>query len=388
MNIQFKELEDSYVEEARAYAEEAIRTCTKCTLCFDACTLYRATRDPSLSPVARLQAATRVLRGEKISDSEIVSLYTCNLCGACTYACPYAIEVLRVVHAARIVLGHRGIIPSELANVREAAARSGHSFVLDASKAARVLVEVANETGVSRDSGDVLYVPSPFDTTLYTSLLRDTLLLLKRVAGDAIVVSERALDFGGNVGIDANALSLAMRMVENVIKVADSAGARTIVLGACGADTKLRILLEKLGVKLSKRVLSLYEFLNEKGYRLECKDCLLYASCTFARLEEKKSLLKVTNARTSKDKPPFTMCCGGAGGLNFLHSKPYGDIRKMVYKWRFERLARDARGSPIIIPCVKCYSVFKHGALLSKKPRYPLILYPTLTVKRGSASQP
>ncbi len=383
-----RSIEESYVEEARLYAEEAIRVCTRCLLCLDACTVYRATRDPRLSPVARLFAGAKALRGEKLSEDEVVSLYTCNLCGACTYACPYAIEVLRVAHAARIRLAERGVVPEELRRVREAGARSGHSFLLDASQAVRVLEKTAEELGVQVDGGDVLYVPSPFDTTLYPSLLRDTLTLLKRVAGDAVTVSSKAIDFGGNVGVDANSLTTALGMVERVIEAADEAGARLIVLGACGADAKLRILLDKLGVRLERRVVNLYEFLAERGYRLECRNCILYTSCTFARLSEDRRLLETTRAPPPRDKPPFTMCCGGGGGLNFLHSKPYSEIRSRVYRWRFERLARNARGRPIIVPCVKCYTVFRHGALLAKKPRYPLLLYPSVAVERGSASQP
>ncbi len=386
-----EQLTREYVEEALEYGLEAIRVCANCGLCLQACTTYQATRDPRLSPPYRLRAAVKALRGERLSGDEVVALYTCNLCGGCTMACPFAIEVLRVVHAARIRLRERGVIPASLSRVSEAAARSGHSFVADAGEVVKRLVDSARDAGASIDEPcDALYAPTPFDTTLYPNVLPEVLRLLRRV-GLHPGVSRRVLDAGGNVGIDANDLATGLVMLGRAVEAAEELGARLLVVGPCGADWKLVLLARELGVVRHERVKCVYDVLAERGVRVDCRDCLLYTSCTFARLDPERSVVRIAAARLPRDKPPYTRCCGGAGGLNYLHEEPYASIRRRVYEWRFRVLESQARGRPAAIPCVKCYTVYRHGALLAKKPLYPLRLLTSILEERtrgGSASQP
>ncbi|WP_048191213.1 (Fe-S)-binding protein [Pyrolobus fumarii] len=385
-----KQLVNDYVNSAASYAREATRVCSRCGLCLSACTVYMSTRDPRLSPMSRLRAAAKVLNGGSFTDDDVLALYTCNQCGACTQVCPYAIEVLRVVHAARIVLASKGVYPEGLRKVSESARRAGHSFTPNREEPVKLLVEIAREVGIKPDeSADILYVPSPFETTVYPHVLRDTLLLFKKL-GLSVTVSTRALDSGGNVAIDANDLEAGFMLLKACVEEAERLGARTVLLSQCGADTKLVILLYKLGVRLGgPRVANIYEFFAERGFRATCTNCILFTSCTFARLDPKRSLEKTIVARKPRDKPPYTMCCGGAGGLNFLHEEPFASIRKRVYRWRFERLLKSAKGATIVLPCVKCYSVLRHGALLAKKPTYPMKMYTSVALEEvSSASQP
>ncbi len=386
-----REAVESYVEEARVYTREAVEVCANCGLCLAACTTYNATRDPRLSPPYRLRAAARVLEGREPSRDELIALYTCNLCGACTYACPYGIEVLRAVHAARITLARRGVEPESLKRIEEAAARSGHSFLADRGDAEKRLVEAARAAGVEPDAEcDALYAPTPFDTTLYPRILPSVVRLL-RLSGYTPGVSRRVLDAGGNVAVDGNNLELGLTMLLSAVEEAERLGARLLVLGPCGSDWKLAILAEKLGLLkgYKARIATIYEVLAERGLRAACGACALFTSCTYARLDPQRSLLHVLEARLPRDKPPYTRCCGGAGGLNYLHEEPYASIRRRVAKWRFERLVRDSGGRPVAVPCAKCYTILRQGALLAKKPTYPLHLLPVrLAEVLGSASQP
>ncbi len=379
-----------YVDDAASYARLALDACMKCGVCTAACTVYRATRDPRLSPLKRVEAAAKVLLNRPYGEEDILALYTCNLCGACTYTCPQGIEVLRLVHAARVkLLMEKGYEPESLARVSRAARSSGHSFLLEPGEAVKVLREAAREAGVPVDEpGRFLYVPSPFETTVYPHVLTETLRALRKL-GVEVSVSSRVLDAGGNAGIDANDLETGFSLLERAVEEAERLGAEAVLLPQCGADEKLVVLAEKLGLRIG-RVKGFYQLLAERRALLRCDECLLFTSCTFARLDPTKSLLASTRARMPRDKPPYTMCCGGAGGLNYLHEEPYAGIRRRVYRWRFERLTREARGKPIIVPCVKCYTVFKQGALLAKKPLYPLRMYASMLLEGtgGSASQP
>ena len=391
MQEAIREAVERYIEETREYTREAVETCTNCGLCLAACTVYSATGDPRLSPPRRLRAALKVLEGGRPSGDDMLSLFTCNLCGACTYACPYGIEVLRSVHAARILLSKKGVEPPSLRRIEEAASRSGHSFLADRGDAERRLVEAARAAGLEPDSPcDALYAPTPFDTTLYPRILPSVVQLL-RLAGLTPGVSRRVLDAGGNVAVDGNNLELGLSMLLSAVEEAERLGARLVVLGPCGSDWKLAILARKLGVLRENRVrvLNVYEVLAERGVRASCGGCALFTSCTYARLDASRSVLRVYRARVPRDRPPYTRCCGGAGGLNYLHEEPYASIRRRVAKWRFERLVRDTGGRPVAIPCAKCYTILRQGALLAKKPTYPLHLLPVkLAEELGSASQP
>ncbi len=381
-----------YVDDAASYARLALDVCMRCGMCTAACTVYRATRDPRLSPLRRIEAAAKVLLGGQYGEDDLLSLYTCNLCGACTYTCPYGIEVLRLVHAARVkLLLEKGYVPESLAKVSRAARSSGHSFLLEPGEAVKVLKEAAREARVPVDEpGRFLYVPSPFETTVYPHVLTETLRALRSL-GVEVSVSTRVLDAGGNAGIDANDIETGFSLLERAVEEAEKLGAEALLLPQCGTDEKLVVLAEKLGIHVGRgRVKGFYQLLAERGALLRCEECLLFTSCTFARLDPTRSLLAVTRAREPRDKPPYTMCCGGAGGLNYLHEEPYAGIRRRVYRWRFERLAREAHGKPIIVPCVKCYTVFKQGALLARNPLYPLRMYSSMLAVKvsGSESQP
>ena len=355
-----------WVSSARQYAEKALEACIHCGLCRAACVSHRALKDPRFTPEARIEAAARILLREEVKPGDLEKLYTCSMCGACTAVCPYGIETWRLVHAARMLLSEKGLQPKSLEEVKRNAERSGHSFTPDARGPREVLAKTAREAGVEPDQpGSALYVPSPFETTLYPNVLRDALRLL-RSQGVEVTVSTRVLDLGGNAAIDAAGLREGLKLLETAAEEAERLGAREVVLSGCGADAKLAALAQHLGLTTRLRFVSIYEKVKPRSLGGDCRRCLLFPSCGFGRFEADRfpAVKRQVEARLPRDRPPFTMCCGGGGGLNYLREKPLAALRDRVVSWRARSLAEQA--DKILTPCIKCYTVIKYGLVKSR----------------------
>jgi len=364
------------LSDAEEIAREALATCSLCLVCLAGCTSYRATRDPRLSPPRRLQVAARILLGGKPSEEDLYTLYTCSMCGACTALCPYGIEIWRLVHAAKMKLSLEGKALKSIEQVAVNGSQSGHSFTVNPTEPRRVLEEAARKAGVKPGSpGEALYVPSPFETTLYPDKLTETLKLLGGI-GVEVTVSPSALDLGGNVAVDAARPDIGAEMLEKVIEEAKRLGAKTVIMSACGADIKLVHIAEKYGLTrlggmefvdvftlAYKRAPS--SVLKPDG---EDKNAVLFTSCGFCRFGYSYAcpiVTKLSSARRMKDKPPYTFCCGGGGGINYVREKPFVETRNKVYRWRANRVM-NYNVREVVTPCIKCYTVLRHGLLLAR----------------------
>lgn len=260
-------------------------------------------------------------------------------------------------------LSMEGRQPGSLQAVALNLEKAGHSFTRDPEAPRRVLAKAAERAGVKPgEPGRLLYVPSPFETTIYPHVLEASLRLL-RDSGYEVTVSPRVLDFGGNAAFDAARPDIGLRAVERAVEEAERLGAEVIVLSGCGADHKLAALAEPDGVQVA----SLYSLAaGRRG--ADCRSCILFPSCVFARFE-RRELPRVQavagDAEQPRDRAPFTLCCGGGGGVNYLHEKPFNRLRERIYAWRVRRLATELGGAKgtILTPCIKCYTVLRHGAI-------------------------
>ena len=370
-----------WLDWARDYAEAALEACTHCGLCRAGCVSYRALGDPRFTPESRIEAAARILREGRLEPGDLEKLYTCTMCGACTVLCPYGIETWRLVHAARILASRKGLQPESLEEIKRNVTRSGHSFTPDPGQPRRVLEETARAAGVKPgEPGEALYVPSPFETSLYPNVLRSALAAL-RASGVEATVSLRALDLGGNAAVDAAGLEEGLGLLQRAVEEAEKLGARSIVVSGCGADAKLVAIAEKLGLDTGRvKVVSIYELLPPAPE--ECRSCLLFPSCGYGRFEADKypAVRSRAGAPPPRDRPPFTVCCGGGGGLNYLREKPLAQLRDRIVEWRAHHLA--AQSNTIITPCIKCYTVIRYGLLKARKAREAKVEHLVVYVSR------
>ena len=349
--------------------------CMGCGLCNSVCPVYRATGDPLFTPLARVRAAERVLRGER-GGAVVRSLFSCLLCGACSTACPYGLDVYRIVFLARSLLAMEGRAPRELVEMAHAAEKTLHSFGLPPGEALRWVREAGLEGRVDRRGAEVLYVPSPVETAFLPRHTIETGRLLDAVGVDW-TVSSSVLDCGGNVAVDASRPDVGLRILLNLLEKAEELGVDIVALGACGSDYKwvslAGELLEELGVETPRaRLASIYWLLasREKNVgRLLGKDStsvVVHDPCSMTRYFRVDTYYRrlVGKAKLPRRSGPYTLCCGGSGGMSIRRDS---EARRILYSIAGERLRELARhGKTIVTPCIKCYISFRMAAIRGK----------------------
>ena len=83
---------------------ENIQSCIVCKTCMEECDTFAVTQDELKSPNGRLKIAEKVFSNKAILEEEIISLYTCTLCGACSLVCKQKISIADIIHASKIRL--------------------------------------------------------------------------------------------------------------------------------------------------------------------------------------------------------------------------------------------------------------------------------------------
>ena len=132
------ELEKKY---NRLVGTAASNLCAHCGWCADACHVYQATHDPSVTPVAKAERVRRVYKKEHDWMSRVFPFWTgakdlteeelkkwvemafrdCTLCERCTVNCPMGVETPQLMAAARSALTAAGMAPEMLVQLADMA---------------------------------------------------------------------------------------------------------------------------------------------------------------------------------------------------------------------------------------------------------------------------
>ena len=164
--------------------------CTHCGWCVDQCHYYLATKDPTISPVAKAERVRRVYKrrhdwmsrifpfwtgAKELTEEELdawveIAYRNCTLCDRCMANCPLAVDTAQILLAARGVLLAAGTAPEMLVQLADAAiAREENldffkEFYLEQLK--ELETEVQNRLGddkaripVDVEGAKILYVP-------------------------------------------------------------------------------------------------------------------------------------------------------------------------------------------------------------------------------------
>jgi Fe-S oxidoreductase len=93
-----------------------IQLCANCLQCYEVCDTYEVTQDPLKSPNGRMKIADKVFQNSKITNEELIGLYTCTLCSLCDLICPNEIRISEIIHYAKIKLVEQDKAPLEVHN--------------------------------------------------------------------------------------------------------------------------------------------------------------------------------------------------------------------------------------------------------------------------------
>jgi len=358
-----------------ALAPEYEDICLQCRLCTPVCPTYLVTGDRSYTPWRRIEVALRVFRGESLNENDIVALFTCTGCGACTLACPFRLKIWFFLHLAKCILAMRGKAPLSLLKTAQAAEKSLHSFTADPQQATYWIVE----GGARREGGEYLYVPTPVENTFYTEEAIAKARLFEALDID-YTVSLEAYDLGGNIAIDLARPDIAFKALEKCLREAEKLGAKYIVVSECGADHKWaltfsNLLAREVGESIPSKTFVPVHTLIEKTLSSrkppikKMARAALFSSCTIGRhyplLYNYLKNVTVSIVEQLEEKPwrhRYNACCGGSC-LNVIREKWARDLRRRI---GLERVS-SYKSQTILVPCTKCYISFKQALLFARK---------------------
>ncbi len=345
--------------------------CMNCGFCNNVCPVYRATKNPKYTPLRRVITAKKLLEGQIDKEAASDVLFSCLLCGACSSACPFGLDIYRIIYLARCKLALEGYGPSNFAKMAEGAAKTLHSFGVPVEQALREIRSDELEGFIDRKDCDVLYVPSPVETAFMPRHVYETASILK-LLGINWTISRRVIDCGGNIGVDASRPDVGLKILLNLLNVAEELGVDKVALGACGADYKWislsREIIDELGIDTPRITFtSIYELIAKRlktNKLLKKKDeVVLHDPCSMTRYIRVDRSYKsiIPYAKKPRFSGACTLCCGGGGGLSLRKDSFARNLLLSIASKRVEQLG--SVSSNIVTPCIKCYISFRTAVL-------------------------
>jgi len=229
--------------------------CTHCGWCIESCHVYKATKDPNHSPVAKAEKVRKVLKRKNdwlsklfpkwtgasdFTESDIEEWYeaafkNCTLCERCVVNCPLAVETPQILGAARGVLTSMGKNPEILEQLTDAAiAREKNMEMMEGifrnqikkleTKVQEKLKDPNARIPLSEEA-DILYVPLSGAHTMVPAAT------IFNAAGVSWTMS---LFEASNYGLFIADIPKAKKIVERLIKEAERVNAKTLVVTECG----------------------------------------------------------------------------------------------------------------------------------------------------------
>ncbi|MFZ7111917.1 MAG: (Fe-S)-binding protein [Desulfatiglandales bacterium] len=331
---------------------EQIDACTDCDACMDVCPTYRVTGELLFSPKGRLASSRTVLTEGPVDEEVLNSIYNCPKCMACEAVCPQAIEVTKIVAAARnkaVEMGQGPLKPHR--KVLQGILDKGNSVNGDPAKRLEWLPEPFER----RQSDTLLYVGC-----LPAYLVKDaatySYLALKKLGVDFMIIEDEGCcgTYMYEAGEIEKAKDYFARNVERFAKL----GVKKLIVPCNGCfkcfGTFYPELLGSVDFEVTHVVQTFYEEIKDRPEILRSieREITYQDSCRLGRAagitEEPRDLLKWCGA-TLKELPlnrEQTPCCGSGGGIRSAFRDLSFDIAK--------GLLADAPTQDLVSPCPFC----------------------------------
>jgi Fe-S oxidoreductase len=327
--------------------------CTHCGWCADSCHVYQATKDPSLTPVAKSERVRKVFKkrhdwmskifpfwtgAKKLTEEELedwveMAFQGCTLCERCTVNCPMGVENGAIMGAVRSTLTALGKSPEMLGMLADSAISKEESieftreFFLE--QVDEMEKEVREKLGnpdatipVDKENAGFLFVPLAGAHTILPPAI------IFNAVGESWTLS---MFEASNYAVFLGDTEKAKRITERLIREAERLNITEVVLAECGhAYSTLKWEAPKwFGGKLPFRVRSIIELLDEyirdgKLYLDPSRNpepVTYHDSCNLGRkgglFEEPRRVLKavVQDFREMQPNRLQNYCCGGGSGL-------------------------------------------------------------------------
>jgi Fe-S oxidoreductase len=372
-----------------------LESCIHCGNCAQACHFYLATGDPKYTPIWKLEPFKQAYRREagpfawlyrtfdlepavtveRLEQWQELLYDACTMCGRCTMACPMGIDIASLVGLARHAMFEAGLVPHELWEVAERAAREGSPLGATA-KVLRDRIEwLADdhevEMRVDEPTAEVLVTFSSIEIMKYPESLVATARLLNH-AGYAWTVSSAGYE-ATNFGMMSGNVAWQRQATMKLIDAAIACGANVLVLPECGhAYMALRWQgANLLGRPLPFRVLHISEFIAENVtngrilLRKLDQSVAFHDPCQVSRrggaVSARRTVLAAlgVQVRDTGDSGTLGFCCGGGGGV--IANRRADSLRYGAFRIRMQQL--EATGARLrLTSCANCRQSFDDGS--------------------------
>lgn len=363
--------------------------CTHCGWCVDQCHYYLATKDPTITPVAKAERVRRVYKkhhdwmsrvfpfwtgAKELTEQELddwveVAYRNCTLCDRCMANCPLAVDTAQILLAARGVLLAAGRAPEMLVQLADAALSREENldffreFYLEQLK--ELEVEVQDRLGsdkaripVDVEGAKMLYVPLSGAHTITPAST------VFNAVGESWTIS---MFEAANYATYLGDIPKAKRIAERILKEAERLKVQEIVITECGhAYHTMRWEAPKwFGGPLPFRVRSILEVLDEyvRAGRLHLnpsanpEPVTLHDSCNLGRkgglFEEPRRVVRaaVEDFREMTPNRERAFCCGAGSGL--VAMPEWEDMRLKAGEPKAEQV-RATGARTVIASCDNC----------------------------------
>ena len=363
--------------------------CARCGWCMDACHVYQASRDPTVTPVAKAEQVRRFYKKSHDWMSRVFPFWTkarsldeadiqkwtemafrdCTLCERCVVNCPMGVETPQLMSAVRGALTAQGQAPemlvmlADMAISREENADTYREFFLE--QVAEIEKQVQDQLDdadaripIDKEGAEILYVPLSGAHTMLPPAI------LFNAAGASWTMS---MFDAANYGVFLGDITRAKRIAERIIKEAKRLKVRDVVLAECGhAYTTLRWEAAKwFGGPLPFRVRSILEvmdeYVREGRIKLDPSRNTLpvtyHDSCNLGRrgglLEEPRNVLHAiaSDFREMTPNRVQSLCCGGGAGLVAISD--WSESRLKAGKPKAEQI-RKTGAEIVVTSCDNC----------------------------------
>ncbi|MBN1217257.1 MAG: (Fe-S)-binding protein [Candidatus Lokiarchaeota archaeon] len=344
-----------------------IRSCIDCKNCIEKCDTFIITKNEVQSPNGRLKIAESIFLNKKISENELISIYTCTLCAMCDLICAQNINISDIIHASKVRLVDNNIGPLKI-----------HEKIIQG------IIEKNNSVGGNPEER-LNWLPKEYEKNeLFEKKDSDTLLFFGCMSSFKVkesatksyqILKEANFNFKilkkepccGEYIYSAGKLDVAKKIFKENIELFKRLGINNIIV-TCGGclyafDSVYRKYFDDYDIRIRHIIDVIYELEKEGKIQLKPlnKSITYHDPCRLgrkyknnsliekARLLLKKCILEINELSNEPQKCP---CCGAGSGIRGVDSNLCIKIGKKL----FDKM----KTKEIVSSCPLCIFNFKY----------------------------
>ena len=357
----------AFREQIDAPVAAFFNSCVHCGMCAEACLFYTETKDPTRTPIYKLEPLRKIWQqeytflgrslkalglGKPVTDEELgkweeLVYDSCTLCGRCSMVCPVGNDIAYMIRKLREGMAVAGHAPAGLVGATTRAIQIGSPMGVKLPALKAQIAHVEEETGLKVpldvEGADYMLLLSSMEIMNFPEFIGAVTRIFSK-AGVSWTISSQAFE-ATNSGVQIGVSDLAAELVGRIVAAAEKLKVKSVISPECG-HAYMAIRWEGpnlVGRPFSFEVIHILELLDKlrKEGRLklqgkETERLTYHDPCQIGRrggvLEQPRNLLKEISENFVElpEAGKMNWCCGAGGGVstneraNELRLKAFG----------------------------------------------------------------